>query len=302
VILGGGAIGCELGQAFARLGAEVTLVEMADRLLPGEEPRAGDLIARRLSDEGVDVRVGHAASNIRGDRLILESGDGVTFDRVLVATGRTPRAAGLGLETVGVATDDAGAITVNRRLRTTARGIYAVGDVTGLLAFTHVAAHHARVATPNALFHARRTVSDALPWVTFTDPEVARVGLTEQQARARWGDRAIVAESDYAALDRAITSGEAYGFARLIADRRGRLVGATIAAPAAGEAIAELTAWISSGAKLAAVSRIVHAYPTLAEGPARAADQHLAERYATPRLRAGTRPLLAALRVLERPR
>ncbi len=145
-------------------------------------------------------------------------------------------------------------------------------------------------------------LSDTIPWVTFTDPEIARVGLSEAQARDRWGDRLKIARSDYARSDRAITSGEAYGFAKLIADPRGRLVGATIAAPGGGEAIAELTAWVSQAAKLAVVSRTVHAYPTLAEGPARAADEHLAARYATPLMRAIARPQLSVLRAVEGPR
>jgi pyruvate/2-oxoglutarate dehydrogenase complex dihydrolipoamide dehydrogenase (E3) component len=203
---------------------------------------------------------------------------------------------------VGVRVDELGAVAVDPRLRTSARGIYAAGDVTGLAPFTHVAAHHARIATANALFHARGKVSTTLPWATFTDPEVGRVGLTEAQARERWGDRVIVAEFDYSSLDRAIVVGEAYGFAKLIADPRGRLVGATVAAPGGGEAIAELTAWVSRGEKIDAVSRTVHAYPTLAEGPARAADDHLAARYSSPRLRAVARPVLAALRALEGPR
>ena len=174
--------------------------------------------------------------------------------------------------------------------------------MTGQLAFTHVAGHHARVAASNALFHTRSTLSGTIPWVTFTDPEVARVGLSEAQARERWGGRAQIARFDYARSDRAITSGEAYGFAKLIGDPRGRLVGATVAAPGGGEAIAELTAWISQKAKLAVVSRTVHAYPTLAEGPARAADEHIAARYASPRMRAIARPLLAVLRAVEDPR
>jgi pyruvate/2-oxoglutarate dehydrogenase complex dihydrolipoamide dehydrogenase (E3) component len=302
VVLGGGPVGCELSQAFARLGARVTLVEMADRLLFSEEPRASELLARRLGEEGIDVRLGQTATAIRSGQLVLESGEAVAFERILAAAGRVPRTGGLGLETVGVATDRAGAVSVDNRLRTSARGIYSVGDVTGLLPFTHVAAHHARVATPNALFHARSKISDTLPWVTFTDPEVARVGLTEAQARERWGQRVIVAEHDYAELDRAITAGEPYGFAKLVADPRGRLVGATIAAPGGGEAIAELTAWVSRGAKIDAVSRTVHAYPTLAEGPARAADGLLAARYGSPQVRAVARPLLATLRALEQRR
>ncbi|MGI9185137.1 MAG: dihydrolipoyl dehydrogenase family protein [Solirubrobacteraceae bacterium] len=310
-VLGGGPIGCELGQAFARLGSHVTIVEQAERLLVNEEPRAGELIAARLTAEGIDVRLGSRALEVRacgddGTRELRLDGpsapEAIVFDRILVATGRTPQTEDLGLDTVGVNVDERGAVTVDHRLRTSARRIYAVGDVTGLLPFTHVAAHHARVATPNALFYARGEISQTLPWVTFTDPEVARVGLTEAQARERWGDRVIVAESDYDTLDRAITAGEAYGFAKLVADPRRRLVGATVAAPAGGEAIAELTAWVSRGEKLDAVSRTVHAYPTFAEGPARAADQHLNARYSTPRMRAITRPILATLRVLERAR
>lgn len=308
VVLGGGPIGCELAQAFARLGSQVTLVEMADRLLLKEEPRVSELIATQLRGEGVHVRVGQRASEVRrpegaGHELILMGSDaGIPFDAIIVATGRAPRTHGFGLETVNVEVRQDDAIAVDRMLRTSAPGMFAVGDVTRLLPFTHVAAHHARVATPNALFHARGKISDTVPWVTFTDPEVGRVGLTEAEARARWGDRVQIAEFDYVTLDRAITTGEAQGFAKLVADPRRRLVGATVAAPGGGEAIAELTAWVSRGEKIDAISRTVHAYPTLAEGPARAADEYVAARYSTPRVRALARPALAALRLLHRRR
>jgi len=308
VVLGGGPVGCELAQAFARLGSHVTIIEMADRLLLKEDPRASELIASRLRAEGVDVRLAQRVGEVRphpgGDHeLVVEgSGEAVSCERIIVATGRAPRTAGLGLETVGVELDRAGAVAVNTRLRTSARGIFAVGDVTGLLPFTHVAAHHARVATPNALFKARGKVSKTIPWVTFTDPEVGRVGLTERQARERWGEKVRITEFEYAKLDRAITAGEAYGFAKLIGDPRGRLVGATVAAPGGGDAIAELTAHIARGEKIDAVSRTVHAYPTLAEGPARAADEYLEARYTSPRMRALTRRALAVLRVLHRNR
>jgi len=304
VVLGGGPIGCELGQALARLGARVTVVELADRLLLKEEPRASRLIAERLREDGVDVRVRRRALRVAASELIVEDGAGATetipFDRIIVATGRAPRTGGIGLERIGVDLDDRGAVVVDARLRTTARSVYAVGDVTGLLPFTHVAAHHARVAAPNALFHTRRSADDTVPWVTFTDPEVARIGLTQADARERWGDRAQVATAEYAGLDRAITGGQPYGFATLVGDPRGRLVGATVAAPAGGEAIAELTAWVSRRAKIAAVSRAVHAYPTLTEGPARAADAHVIARYASPRVRALTRAALVLLRALGR--
>ncbi len=300
VVLGGGPIGCELGQAFARLGSQVTILQRADRLLVKEEPRASALLAERLAAEGVDVRLSSQVDAVDGEAIVLADGERIGFDRLLVATGRTPRTAGLGLDAVGVRLDERGAVEVDRTLRTSARGLYAVGDVTGLLPFTHVAAHHARVATPNALFHTHGKLSTTLPWVTFTDPEVGRVGLTEEQARRQWGRKAIVVESSYATLDRAITAGEAHGFAKLVADPRGRLRGATVVATAAGEAIAELSAWVAQGAKVDDVSRAVHSYPTFAEGSARAADKHLAARYSSPRLRALSRAILALLRTLER--
>ena len=297
VVLGGGPIGCELGQAFARLGSRVTLVELADRLLLKEEPRASRLIAERLRDDGVDVRLRQRVVRVEPGRLLIEDADeAITFDRILVATGRAPRTEGIGLELVGVRLDGRGAVIVDPRLRTTAPSVYAVGDVTALLPFTHVAAHHARVATPNALFRLRRNADSTLPWVTFTDPEVARVGLTEADARARWGERATVTTAEYSELDRAITGGQGYGFATLVGDPRGRLVGATVAAPAAGEAIAELTARLARGEKIDAVSATVHAYPTFAEGPARAADAHVIARYARPHVRALTRLALALQR------
>ncbi len=307
MVLGGGPVGCELSQAFARLGSQVTLVEMAPRLLSREEERAGELVERALRADGVAVWCGTRLEAVRagdeGHRTTVER-DGrserVEVDRILVAAGRRPSSRGLGLEEAGVETDERGAIVVDERLRTSARGVYAVGDVTGALPFTHVAAYQARAAAVNALFGARRTVSyEAVPWATFTDPEIGRVGLTEAQARERWGPRAVTADFDYETLDRAVAAGEAYGFAKLIADPRGRLVGATVAAPGGGEAIAAVAPWVARGARIEELSRQVHAYPTLAEGPARAADGHLRRRLDTPRTRVAARLALGALRILD---
>lgn len=300
VVLGGGPIGCELGQAFARLGSRVTLVEMAPRLLAREEPAVSRLIEERLRGEGIDVRTGVAAEAVTDGGLRLSGGDRVSFDRILVAVGRRPRTGGLGLDAAAVRTDASGAVTVDERLRTSAPRIFAVGDVTGALPFTHVAAYHARIATVNALFGARgRTSYAAVPWVTFTDPEVGRVGLTEADARRRWGEAASATSFDYSELDRAVTAGETGGFATLVGDPRRRLVGATVCAPAGGEAIAELAAWIAHGRRIDDVSRTVHAYPTFAEGPARAADAHLRARLLGGRTRALARPALAALRSID---
>jgi len=312
-VLGGGAIGCELAQAFGRLGSQVTLIEAAERLLPGEEPRAGELIAARLRSEGVSVWCGARAGSIRGARAGGEirveprNGSGqapttIGFERLLVAVGRTPSTRELGLDRVGVLTDARGAVRVDRRLRTSASHVYAVGDVTGEMAFIHVAAFHARVATVYALFGARRRADyTAVPRVTFTDPEVASVGLTEAQARSRWGDPVLVS-FDYAELDRAIIDGRAYGFVTLIGDPRGRLVGATIAAPGGAESIAELAAWTAGGAKIDRVSQTVHAYPTFSEGPVRAADSHLRARYAAPRTQRLARRALDLLGHFDHPR
>jgi len=315
-VLGGGAIGCELAQGFARLGSRVTLIESAERLLGGEEPRASALIAAQLRAEGVSVWCGARIEAVSGDReggeIRLQPDEQdvaprpaparIEFDRLLVAAGRAPSSDDLGLERVGVLADRRGAVRTDPRLRTTAAHVYAVGDVVGAMAFTHVAAYHARVATVNALFGARRRVSyGAVPRVTFTDPEVAAVGLTEAQARSRWRDP-VIASFDYSELDRAITDGRRVGFVTLVGDPRGKLVGATVAAPGGAESIAELVAWTASGAKIDRVSQTVHAYPTFSEGPARAADEHLRARLARPGIQRLTRAALQVLGRLDHPR
>ncbi len=304
VVMGGGPIGCELGQAFARLGSDVTLVEQEDRLLGKEEPEASRLVAERLQAEGVRVLTGAGVARVESGTALVRGADtSVAFDRVIAATGRRPDTEGLGLEAVGVELDESGRVRVDARLRTTGKRIFAAGDVTGELPFTHVAAYHARIAVVNALFLTRRRADHrAVPWVTFTDPEVARVGLTEGEARERYGGGTVVTTHDYAELDRAITAGRPYGFAKLVGDRRGRLVGATVAAPAGGEAIAELAATVRRRGKIGDLSEAVHAYPTFAEGPARAADDHLSARYFNASVRAVTRPLLAGMRVASRAR
>jgi pyruvate/2-oxoglutarate dehydrogenase complex dihydrolipoamide dehydrogenase (E3) component len=308
LVLGGGPIGCELAQAFRRLGSAVTVIEMAERLLLKEEPAASRLIAERFAAEGIGLRLDSYAIEVgagnSGHAVVVQRPGGretIECDAILVATGRQPETASLGLDAVGVQTDQSGAVVVDRRLRTTAAGIFAGGDVTGALPFTHVAAYHGRLVVTNALLGMRRRVDyRAVPWVTFTDPEIARVGVTEAQARERWGERAIVQRYDYAELDRALTAAEAEGFVTLVGDPRGRLVGATVAAAEGGESIAELTAWCAQRAKIDRVSQTVHAYPTFAEGAARAADEYLRAKYFNDRVRRVVRPLIGLRRVLRR--
>ena len=308
-ILGGGPIGCELGQAFQRLGTQVTLVQRRGYLLPKEEPEARELIAGRLRADGVDLRLGTKPVRVEGSTLVVDSGDGgggearVEFDRILVAAGRRPETDDLGLDAIGAELDEKGGVKVDDRLATTAKGVYAAGDAVTALPFTHVAGYHGRTVVANALFHTRARVSyDAVPWATFTDPEVGRVGLTEAGARERFGDGAVTFTHDYSHNDRAITAGEAHGFAKLVGDPKGRLVGATVAAPHGGESIAELAAWVRAGRKIDDVSQTVHAYPTFSEGQARAADDYLRQKFLNPRVRRFTRPALALLRRVDRPR
>jgi len=306
-VIGGGPVGVELAQAFARLGSRVELVESSPTLVPREESEAGRFLAGVLRAEGVGVHLGAPAERVEpangGAGRLWAGGRSLEYDRLLVALGREHPTDDLGLERVGVDVREDGAVKVDERLRTTGDRIWAAGDAVGGLYFTHVAGLHGLVAMANALFRARRSVQgETVPWVTFTDPELGRVGLTEEQARRRLGREPVVLRHDYAESDRALTAAEAQGFAKLVADRRGRLLGATVVAPAAGESIAELTRLVREGATVADLSQTVHAYPTFSEGPARAADGWWYRRYLNPRGRRLLRPLLAVLRAVDSPR
>jgi pyruvate/2-oxoglutarate dehydrogenase complex dihydrolipoamide dehydrogenase (E3) component len=307
-IIGGGPIGSELGQAFQRLGTRVTLVQRRGYLLPKEEPEARELIAARLQGDGVDLRLGWKPLRVEDGRALViadaNGGEGrIDFDRILVATGRTSETDELGLDTIGAELDEKGGVKVDGRLATTAKNVYAAGDAVTALPFTHVAGYHGRTVAANALFHARTKVSyESVPWATFTDPEVGRVGLTEAEAREKLGEGIVTVRHDYSHNDRAITASETHGFAKLVGDPKGRLVGATVAAPHGGESIAELAAWVHAGRKIDDVSQTVHAYPTFSEGQARAADDYLRQKFLSPRVRRFTKPALAFLRRVERVR
>jgi pyruvate/2-oxoglutarate dehydrogenase complex dihydrolipoamide dehydrogenase (E3) component len=299
VVLGGGPVGCELGQAFARLGTEVTIVEAARHLLPREEPAAGAALAEELTGEGIQVCTGVSALRAGQGTLEVAGPAGARTlhaERVLVATGRRPRSGGIGLEAAGVRCDAAGRVVVDGRLRTSNPRIYAAGDVTGLLPFTHVAGTHGSVAATNAvLAPLRRVDHETMPWVTFTDPEVAHVGLTEAAARSRHGASVRVRTLPHGEVDRAVTDARTDGFTLVVLDRRGRILGATIVAPRAGEMLAELTAALHRRATLRELAGAVHPYPTWGDGVWNAALAELAERLGAPALRRGT-DLLRALR------
>lgn len=288
-VLGGGAIGCELAQAFRRLGAEVTLIEALDRLLPQEEPEASAAIADAFAAEGIELRVGRKvvrAEALEGKgaaRLHLEDGEALTADRVLVAVGRKGATAGLGLDAAGVATERS-FVRVDARLATTAPGIWAVGDVTGMLQFTHAADEMGRVAVANALSRKgrRRFDATAVPWVTFTAPEVARVGMSEAEAADLGGRVAYLPMTE---VDRAIAAGETRGFVKLVAGPRrvlghaggGKVLGATVVASRGGELIHEAALAMRTRMFTGRLAQAVHAYPTWSMAVRQAAAQFFME-------------------------
>jgi pyruvate/2-oxoglutarate dehydrogenase complex dihydrolipoamide dehydrogenase (E3) component len=266
-VIGGGPVGAELAQAFARLGSKVTVVEMADRLLTVAEPDASAALQQAFEREGITVHTGAELATVRrdGDSRQLQLADQRTIecDRVLVAGGRRPVVHGLGLEEAGVEFSNSG-IRVDRRLRTTQSHIYAVGDVCGPYRFTHMAEYQAGIALANIVFRVpRKTDYRVVPWAVYTDPEVAAVGLTQAEAEAQ-GIRYDVARFPMADVDRAITDNAESGFASILVSR-GRVLGATLVGAHAGELIHELALAMQLNARVKAITELVHAYPTYAQ-------------------------------------
>ena len=272
-IIGGGPIGCELAQATAELGVDVTILEVAPRLLVREEPEASAVIERALSESGVEVRVGVEILSVATApdstfAVALGSGEVLQFTHLLVATGRGANTDDLGLQNTKVRLDKRGFVTVNKNLRSTDANIFAAGDVVGNLAFTHVADEMGRIAARNALIRIAKSSFDPsqIPWVTFTRPEVARVGILESEASGSF-KMAYVPMTD---SDRAITADSTLGFVKLIAGPKrvighlggGRVVGATIVAERAGEMIHEVALACRSRLFVARLAQTVHAYPT----------------------------------------
>jgi pyruvate/2-oxoglutarate dehydrogenase complex dihydrolipoamide dehydrogenase (E3) component len=271
-VLGGGPIGCELAQAFARLGARVTQVEMLPRLLSREDPEISELVRGQFVEEGIEVLTGHKALRVEGKALIVEDANRqqkrIEFDELLCAVGRVPSTEGYGLEELGIPLTSTRTIETNEYLQTRFPNIYACGDVAGPYQFTHTAAHQAWFASVNALFGAvRRFRADysVIPWATFTDPEVARVGLNETDARAQNVPyEATVYRLDD--LDRAIADEAAHGLVKVLTvPGKDRILGATIAGERAGELIAEFVGAMKHGIGLNKLLGTIHVYPTWAE-------------------------------------
>ena len=297
VVIGGGPVGLEMAQAHRRLGARVTVLE-AGRVLARDDRELVEIVARRLARDGVAVREHARIARIEhagdGATVILADGERLDASHLLVATGRTPTVDGLALDVAGIAHTARG-ITVDDRLRTSNRRVWAIGDVNGRHAFTHMAGHEASLFVRGALFRLpARLEADHVPWCTYTDPELAQVGLGEAQARERHGDAVRVLRADLADNDRARTQRLGEGSIKVVTGRRGRVLGAAIAAPQAGELIQPWCLAVQRGLKISAIAGFVPPYPTLGEASKRVAGSYYAPALFGPRARAVVR-LLARL-------
>ncbi|MBG6226648.1 pyruvate/2-oxoglutarate dehydrogenase complex dihydrolipoamide dehydrogenase (E3) component [Arthrobacter sp. CAN_A2] len=269
VVIGGGPIACELGQALARLGASVVML-VRSRILPKEDADAADIVRASLTQDGVQIIEGAVVEGVTtspdGMREAVSRvrvGDGRTFpaDTILVAAGRKPRTEELGLELVGVELDEKGYVRVDNAMRTSNPMIWAAGDVTPNPDFTHLAGVYASTAASNAVLGVRRSVSSVIPRVTYTSPEVAAVGITSPEGR---GQR--VSTIQHAHTDRAITEDQIDGFTRLVIDKQGRILGGTVVGPRAGETLGELTLAVHQKLTTRDLAGVTHPYPTYNDG------------------------------------
>ncbi|QIN83566.1 FAD-dependent oxidoreductase [Rubrobacter tropicus] len=285
IVVGSGPIGSEFAQVFARFGSDVSLVSTSPLPLPKEDPEIGEILRGVLVSGGVEFHGGYRAERVRmegGEKvmtIINEAGHEreVRGEEILVAAGRAPTAGSLALENAGVEIEEKG-LTVDEHLRTTAPNVYAAGDITGKYLFTHVAEYQARNALRNALFPVKAKVDHrVVPWTTFTDPEVARVGLTEEQAR-REHDGVQVFRQPFGGVDRAMADGETTGLVKIVTGKRGRILGGHIIGPDAGNLIHEVVLAMQKNIPVGTLSTTIHVYPTLAQANQRAADNYYREK------------------------
>ena len=277
IVIGGGPIGCELAQAQRHLGADVTVLEMAT-IMPKDDPDLVDIVRQQLLSDGVTLKEGAQVTGVSGTggavtvTVKTEAGDEqITGTHLLVAAGRKPHIDALNLDAAGVAHSPKG-IDVNAGLKTSNKRIYAIGDAAGGLQFTHVAGYHAGVIIKSALFRLpAKADHSAVPWVTYTDPELAQVGLTEAEARTKHGDDVRVLTWPYQENDRARAERQTSGLVKAIVTKKGKILGAGIAGPQAGELIQTWVLALSQDLKIGAIATMIAPYPTLGEVNKRAA-------------------------------
>lgn len=281
IVIGGGPIGCELAQAFRRLGAEVTLLERFN-IMPKDDPELVQVVRARLLADGVVIHEGVKVVRAQGldgaPEIVCEDQDGrahvVSGSHILMAAGRRPNVLGLGLEHAGIDFSPQG-IEVDQRLRTSNKRVFAIGDVIGGLQFTHVAGYHAGIVIRNALFKWPATVKlDHVPWVTYTDPELAQAGLTEAQARKKLGDTVKVLKATFAENDRARAEGETDGLIKVITTANGKILGVGLVGAHAGELIQTWVLALEQGLKIGAMASTLAPYPSLGEISKRAAGSY----------------------------
>jgi pyruvate/2-oxoglutarate dehydrogenase complex dihydrolipoamide dehydrogenase (E3) component len=291
IVIGGGPIGCELAQAYRRLGARVTLLELAT-LMPKDDPELVDFVRRRMRADGVEIFEGVKIKRVEGrsgDIAAVLDNDGgerrIAGTHLLIATGRQVNVAALNLDAAGVKYSPKG-IEVDARLRSTNKRIYAVGDVAGGYQFTHMAGYHAGIVIRNALFKLPAKVDNAaVPWVTYTEPELANVGLTEDAARKIHGDSIRLARWPFHDNDRAQAQRNSEGLIKVVVDRKGRILGAGIVGPQAGELLLTWSLAISKKLKLSDIAGLIAPYPTLSEVSKRAAGSFYTRQLFSPRTR-----------------
>ncbi|MBU4176701.1 MAG: FAD-dependent oxidoreductase [Proteobacteria bacterium] len=296
IILGAGPIGVEMAQAFCRLGSTVTVIQRSGQILSKEDRDLAEVVQQALEEEGVTfllnttvVRVG----DLGRDREVVvknSAGETVTLtgEAILVALGRTPNVAGLGLEKIGIPFDHAG-LTVNRYLRTSHRHIYGAGDVIGGYQFTHVAGYEGGVVLRNAIFHLPQKADYTLvPWCTYTQPSLASIGLNEKRAQKAGIDYTVWSE-EFSNNDRGVTEGESSGMIKLLLDRKKRPLGVQILGPQAGELLGEWVAMLNSGVGLSKIATAIHPYPTLGEINKRVAGAVFAKKIFSAPVRKGLR-------------
>ncbi len=286
-VFGAGPLGCELAQAFCRLGCEVTLIHRSGHLLSREDPDAANIVARAMQQDGIDIRLDATVKRVSrnsGGKLVHVSANGkeeaIGVDEILIGAGRAPNVEELNLESAGVEYDKREGVKVDDHLRTTNRRIFGAGDVCLKYKFTHTADASARIVIQNALFGGRKKFSDlVIPWCTYTDPAIAHVGMYEKDAREK-GIEVDTYEQGFSEVDRAVTEGREDGLIKIHVKRGSdKILGATIVAANAGDMISEITLAMVSGIGLGRISRVIHSYPTQAE-----AIKHMADAYNRTRL------------------
>ncbi len=286
IILGAGPIGVEFAEVFSRLGSRVTILEKKGQILPREDRELSEALHAILAEEGIRIVTCRGFKEIKSNgkmkRVVATIGDGEkTFeaDEIMSAIGRSPNVEGLGLEAAGVEYEKRKGIKTDHSMKTTQGHIYACGDVTGPYKFTHMAEYQAGLVVSNALFPLVRRKADyrVVPWVTFSDPELARVGLTEDEAREKH-EKVSVFRQPFAEVDRAFIEGEGKGLIKIVVDKKKQILGAHILGPGAGELIHEYILAMKAKVPITTISGTIHVYPTVAQGLKRACDQYYTEK------------------------